>query len=201
MCARSAAFSATRRATPGRVILPAPVDWTTDIVEAMFKYGTSRVQFGAGVLRLVLLQRRKHPHVPECLRLPATAGRAGVEYPDAYGRAALEPDNSYLQFKAYGGMNFTPSTRLTADFSYGKMEQDEALLPYTVNPDLVVHTPVPLASLDAEVNTTMLNLRLTSQLARRLGLARQLPLRRPRQQDATRSLSLHRRRFAGPAPL
>jgi MtrB/PioB family decaheme-associated outer membrane protein len=51
------------------------------------------------------------------------------------------------------------------------MEQDEALLPWSVNPDLVVHTPVPLSSADAEVDTTMLNLRLTSQLARRLGLA------------------------------
>ena len=30
---------------PRSVILPAPVDWTTDIVEAMFRYATSRVQF------------------------------------------------------------------------------------------------------------------------------------------------------------
>jgi MtrB/PioB family decaheme-associated outer membrane protein len=51
------------------------------------------------------------------------------------------------------------------------MEQDDALLPYTVNPILVVNTPVPLASLDGKVDTTMFNARFTSQLARPLSLA------------------------------
>jgi len=155
---------------PRSVILPAPVDWTTDIVEAMFRFANSRTQFGAGFYGSFFSNDESTFRFQNAYGY-RNGWAPGVQFPDAYGRVALEPDNSYLQFKAYGGMNFTPSTRLTADFSYGKMKQDEALLPYTVNPDLVVHTPVPLASLDAEVNTTMLNLRLTSQLARRLGLA------------------------------
>jgi MtrB/PioB family decaheme-associated outer membrane protein len=155
---------------PRSVILPAPVDWTTDIVEAMFKYSTSRVQFGAGVYASFFSNDETTLTFQNAYGY-RNGWAPGVEYPDSYGRTALEPDNSYVQLKAYGGMNFTNSTRLTADLSYGKMQQDEALLPYTVNPDLDVHTPVPLASLDAEVNTTMLNLRLTSQLARRLALA------------------------------
>ena len=155
---------------PRSVILPAPVDWTTDIVEAMFRYSTSRVQFGAGVYASFFSNGE------DSLTFQNAYGyrngwAPGVQYPQSYGRIGLEPDNSYVQLKIYGGMNFTPSTRLTADFSYGKMQQDEALLPYTVNPDLEVHTPLPLESIDAEINTTMLNLRLTSQLARRLGLA------------------------------
>lgn len=155
---------------PRSVILPAPVDWTTDIVEAMFRFANSRTQFGAGFYASFFSNDESTFRFQNAYGY-RNGWAPGVEYPDSFGRVALEPDNSYLQFKAYGGMNFTPSTRLTADFSYGKMEQDEALLPYTVNPDLVVHTPVPLQSLNAEVNTTMLNLRLTSQLARRLGLA------------------------------
>ena len=155
---------------PRSVILPAPVDWTTDILEAMFKYSTSRVQFGAGVYASFFSNDETTLTFQNAYGY-RNGWAPGVEYPDSYGRAALEPDNSYVQLKAYGGMNFTNSTRLTADLSYGKMQQDEALLPYTVNPDLDVHTPVPLASLDAEVNTAMLNLRLTSQLARRLALA------------------------------
>jgi MtrB/PioB family decaheme-associated outer membrane protein len=155
---------------PRSVILPAPVDWTTDVIDAMFNYATSRLQFGVGVYASFF------SNAENTLTFQNAYGyrngwAPGVEYPDAHGRLALEPDNSYVQFKAYGGMNFTPSTRLTADFSYGKMQQDDSLLPYTVNPNLEVHTPVPLSSLDAEINTTMLNLRLTSQLARRLGLA------------------------------
>jgi len=155
---------------PRAVILPAPVDWTTDTIEAMFKYASGRVQFGAGVYASFFSNGE------ETLTFQNAYGyrngwAPGIQYPDAYGRLALEPDNSYVQFKTYGGINLTPSTRLTADFSYGKMEQDESLLAYTVNPDLVVHTPVPRESLDASISTTMLNLRLTSQLARRLGLA------------------------------
>ena len=155
---------------PRSVILPAPVDWTTDIVEAMFRYSTSRLQFGAGVYAS-FFSNGEDSLVFQNAYGYRNGWAPGVEYPQSYGRIGLEPDNSYVQFKMYGGMNFTSSTRLTADFSYGKMQQDEALLPYTINPDLVVHTPLPLESVDAEINTTTLNLRLTSQLARRLGLA------------------------------
>jgi MtrB/PioB family decaheme-associated outer membrane protein len=154
---------------PRAVILPAPVDWTTDIIEAMFHYGTARAQFGIGFYasffgndESTLTFQNAYGNL--------SAWDSSVEYPGSQGRFALEPDNSYLQFKAYGAMNFSRSTRLTADFSSGKMEQNERLLPYTVNPELDVHTPVPLTRLDGKVNTMMLNLRLTSQLARRLGL-------------------------------
>jgi MtrB/PioB family decaheme-associated outer membrane protein len=152
------------------VILGAPVDWTTDIVEAMFEYTTSRIQFGAGAYASFFTNDESTFTFQNAYGY-RNGWAPGVEYPDSYGRVALEPDNSYLQFKAYGGINLTPSTRVTADFAYGMMEQDEALLPWSVNPELLVHTPVPLTAADAEVDTTMLNLRLTSQLARRLGLA------------------------------
>lgn len=155
---------------PRGALLAAPVDWTTDTVEAMFNYSTSRIQFGVGAYASFFSNDENSLTFQNAYGY-RTGWAPGVEYPDSYGRIALEPENSYLQFKTYGGINLSPSTRLTADFAYGKMEQDETLLPWTVNPDLVVHTPVPRNSLDAEVNTTMLNLRLTSQLARALGLA------------------------------
>ena len=157
-------------ANPRGVILPAPVDHSTDIVEAMFNYGTSRLQFGFGIYASffnnhddTLSFQNPYSHL--------TSWDDSVAFPGSQGRTALEPDNSYIQIKAYGGMNFSSTTRLSAAFSYGKMKQDDDLLPYSINPDLVVHTPVPLSSLDAKINTTMFNLRLTSQLARRLGLA------------------------------
>ncbi len=157
-------------ANPRGVILPAPVDQTTDIVEAMFAYGTSRLQFGFGIYASffnnhdeTLTFQNPYSHL--------TSWDDSVAFPGSLGRTALEPDNSYIQFKAYGAMNFSSTTRLSAAFSYGKMKQDDDLLPYTINPDLVVHTPVPLSSLDAKINTMMFNVRLTSQLARRLGLA------------------------------
>ena len=160
----------TNFVNPRGVILPAPVDWSTDIVEAMIGYQTSRLQFRFGVLASFF-----NNHDDTLIFQNAFGHNGswadGVQYPESTGRIALEPDNSYVQFRAMGAVNFGSATRLTADFYFGKMKQDDALLPYTINPDLVVDTPVPLTKLDAKINTTMFNARLTSRLARRLGLA------------------------------
>lgn len=155
---------------PRGVILPAPVNFTTDNIDAMFNFEGNRVQAGIGTYLSFFNNDQTS------LTWQNAYGRqadwaAGVEYPDAQGRLALEPDNSYLQLKGYLGFNLTPGSRLTADASFGRMEQNDTLLPYTVNPELLVHTPVPLVSLDGEIETTLVNLRYTTNLGRRLGLA------------------------------
>ena len=152
------------------VILPAPVDYTTDTLEAMIGFGTARAQINFGVYAS-FFSNSEETLVFQNPYSSQSQWADGVEYPDSQGRSALEPDNSYLQFRVNGGLNLGSSTRLTADFSFGTMKQNDALLPYTINPDLLVHTPVPLQKLDAKIDTTMVNLRLTSRLMRRLGLA------------------------------
>jgi len=154
---------------PRGVILPAPVDWTTNTAEAMFRYASGTAQFGFG------LYTSFFGNDTDSLTFQNAFGRQSqwadsVEYPGARGRFALEPDNSYIQIKAYGGINLTRSSHLTADVSHGVMKQNDTLFPYSVNPNLVVNDPLPLQSLDAKVKTTMVNVRLTSQLARSLGL-------------------------------
>jgi MtrB/PioB family decaheme-associated outer membrane protein len=151
-------------------LIPAPVDWNTDNISAMFDYTAGRAQFGLGIYASffkndesrLIWQNAFGQHV---------GWEDGVGYPNGQGQMAMEPDNSYLQFKAYGGMNFNAKTRLTADFSYGKMEQDDAFLPFSINPALNAPIPLPQANADAEINMTMFNLRLTSQFAPRWNLA------------------------------
>ncbi len=154
---------------PRAVILPAPMDYATDTIEAMFEYGNSRMQFGFGAYAS-FFSNDQSALVWQNAFGRVSAWAESVSFPGSQGRLALEPDNRYLQVKAYGGLNLTPSTRIMANLAFGQMKQDEPLLPYTINPDLMVHTPVPLDRLDARINTTLFNLRLTSQLARRLGL-------------------------------
>ncbi len=150
--------------------IAAPVDWNTDNFEAMFSYANGRFQFGAGIYASFFKNDEKTVSWETAF---GKVGRwdAGTGFPEGSGQIALEPDNSYLQFKMYGGMNFARGTRLTADFSYGSMEQDDAFLPYTINENLRVRTPLPQSNADAKINMTMLNLRLTSRLARSLNLA------------------------------
>ncbi len=154
---------------PRGMILLAPVDWTTDTLEVMFAYATPGLQFSAGVYASFF------GNGESTLIFQNPYGRQsqwadGVSYPDSQGRIALEPDNRYLQFLANGAVNFNATTRLTATFSRGWMKQNESLLPYTINPDLAVHIPVPLASLDARVDTLTFSARLSSRLSRRLRL-------------------------------
>jgi len=152
------------------MILPAPVDYATDNIEAMFNYGTARLQFGFGVYASFF-----NNDDTSLIWQNAYGRNEGwayeVSYPNSQGRLALEPDNRSIQYKAYGSYNLAPSTRISADVAFGQMKQDEVLLPYTINSDLVVHTPVPLDSLNAKIDTTMFNIGVTSQLARRLNVA------------------------------
>jgi len=151
------------------VEIPAPVDWNTDNFSLMFNYENGRAQFGVGMYASFF------NNDTSSLSWQNAYGKIGnweqgVAFPDGFGQMALEPDNQYLQFKAYGGFIFNAKTRLTADFSWGAMKQDDAFFPYTINPDLRVREDLPLDNADAKINTTLLNLRLTSRLARRLNL-------------------------------
>jgi MtrB/PioB family decaheme-associated outer membrane protein len=151
------------------VEIPAPVNWTTDNFSLMFNYAEGRFQFGAGMYASFF------NNDTTSLSFQNAFGKVGnweqgVAYPDGFGQMALEPENSYLQFKAYGGMIFNPKTRLTADLSWGTMKQDDAFYPYTINPELRVREDLPRTDADAKIDMTQFSLRLTSRLARRLNL-------------------------------
>jgi MtrB/PioB family decaheme-associated outer membrane protein len=151
------------------VEIPAPIDWTTDNFTVMFNFADGRIRFGAGLYASFF-----NNDAPS-LSWQNAYGKVGnwdqgVAFPNGTGLMALEPENSYLQFKTYGGFIFNAKTRLTADLTWGTMEQDDVFFAYSVNPDLRVRSDLPRSSADAKVDTTHFNLRLTSRLARRLNL-------------------------------
>lgn len=151
------------------VEIPAPVNWQTDSFNLMFNYANGRAQFGAGLYASFFNNDTTSLTWQNAFGKVGNWGD-GVAFPEGFGLMALEPENSYLQFKAYGGFIFNAKTRLTADLSWGTMEQDDAFYPYTVNPNLRVREDVPLPDADAKIDMTHFNLRLTSRLARRLNL-------------------------------
>jgi MtrB/PioB family decaheme-associated outer membrane protein len=149
--------------------LVAPVNWKTDSFTVMFNYSNGRAQFGAG------LYGSFFNNDDTSLTWQNAYGKVGnwekgVAYSDGYGRMALEPENSYLQLKAYGGFIFNARTRLTADLSWGSMKQNDAFLPYTINPALRVREDLPRTDADAKIDTLFFNTRFTSRLTRRLAL-------------------------------
>jgi len=74
------------------------------------------------------------------------------------------PDNDAWSINFAGGYNFDNATRLTANVTYGHMNQNEAFLPYSINAnlyDVPAEANLPRASLDGEVENTFINVNLT----------------------------------------
>ncbi|MBI3015400.1 MAG: MtrB/PioB family outer membrane beta-barrel protein, partial [Candidatus Tectomicrobia bacterium] len=85
-------------------------------------------------------------------------------------RAALYPDNQAHRFSLSGGIHLPMKSRFVGTVSYSLMRQDQDLLPYTINSAIATPNGLPRSSADARANNFLLNLVLTNQAIRNLGL-------------------------------
>ena len=74
----------------------------------------------------------------------------------AFGVRPLPPDNRYHNVSGMVGGELPLDSRLTATLSYGRLEQNETLLPYSYNIDQIAVKALPRATADALVTTTNL---------------------------------------------
>jgi MtrB/PioB family decaheme-associated outer membrane protein len=85
-------------------------------------------------------------------------------------RQAQEPDNSFQQFVFSGAYRATTwNTVLAFSLAAGSGEQNDTLLPYTINPDINA-SALPVTSLDAKVDTGNYALTVTSRPTDRIRL-------------------------------
>ena len=107
----------------------------------------------------------------------ATPAGAGLSYNlnsalSGFGRLALPPSNSFNQWQATGGWNFSPwKTRLTGTFAYSMMRQNDSFLPYTIN-NAAIATPIalPRGSLEGGINNTLVDVSLFTRPLSKLSL-------------------------------
>jgi MtrB/PioB family decaheme-associated outer membrane protein len=79
------------------------------------------------------------------------------------GRHAQEPDNRFQQVTLSGSYAFSPMDTIVAfSAATGRGEQNDDLLAYTINPDVVAGA-LPASSLNAEVDTTNFALTVTAR--------------------------------------
>lgn len=141
-------------------ILPKPVDTTTDEIDASITYTTKK-----GLLSLAYYGSffdSRHPSIT--WENPFTPLVPGSER----GRSALAPDNQAHQITLSGTYQLSLQTQASGMLSFGRMTQDEAFIPATINANMA--RPLPLSSLDAKVKTSRLHLRLHSRLKPKLTL-------------------------------
>lgn len=151
--------------TPRTALIPEPVDYETNELEAAVQYATRTYQVKA-FYHLSLFsndnQALTWPNPYQQIAGWATSPFTG--FPTGVGQLALPPDNQAHQLGVNGGYNFSPATRLGFSFALGRMTQDEQFLPYAVTPGIVINTPLPRSSLDGKVNTTLASVNVTSRV-------------------------------------
>ncbi|HTQ75550.1 MAG TPA: MtrB/PioB family decaheme-associated outer membrane protein [Burkholderiales bacterium] len=141
--------------------LVAPVDYSTDDLEAYASYAVSKWQ----VRFAYQVSMFKDDNTALRWDNPFAEVLAGA----TVGQLGLPPSNQFHQVSATGAYQFTDDTRGTASVALGRMEQDEAFLPATINPT-IPPVALPRSSLQGLVDTTKVDLKLVSALSEKWGL-------------------------------
>jgi MtrB/PioB family decaheme-associated outer membrane protein len=129
-------------------ILPAPVQYTTDIFDMDLTWAGKRSQVQLGFMS------SKFDNGYSSLSWENPFNSAPQH---SFFRAALEPGNKFYQFNLSGNYYFTPKISMSGQAAMGRLKQNEPFLPYTSNP-VYGDLPLPRASLDAQLDTSTYNL-------------------------------------------
>ncbi len=130
-------------------ILPDPIDQTTDQYNVSLNYTGDKAFFQVAYYGSVF-----HNDVQ-------SVTWADANDPTKTATMASAPDNAFHQILLTGGYNFTPTTKLVLNASYGRNTQDEQFVTLGQNNQLPLG--VPRSSLDGLVVTKAFNARLTSK--------------------------------------
>lgn len=154
-----AALFGTNGGNPGAAIIPEPIDYKTDTFDVSLGYTGKKGQVLASYHLSLFdndLKSITFDNIYASTRWAPTAS-----WPGGNGSIGLPPDNRAHRLRFSGRYLVNATTRATANLSWSRITQDQAFLDFTVNPDLVVTTPLPRASLDGEINTLLANLSVT----------------------------------------
>jgi MtrB/PioB family decaheme-associated outer membrane protein len=139
-------------------LLPMPFEYVTDEVDFAVRYGADN----SYVALSWYLSDFQNDNTALSWEQPFT-GAAGA---DTLAQAQA-PESRFQQLTLAGGYSFPElRTVMSLSASMGQITQDTQLLPYTSNTVLPV-TPLPRASLDAEVDTTNVAAGITSRIFRK----------------------------------
>jgi MtrB/PioB family decaheme-associated outer membrane protein len=88
----------------------------------------------------------------------------------AYGVRPLPPDNRLHNVSAAFGGDLPLDSRITASVGYGRLEQNETLLPYSFNNDRLAVRTLPRSTAEGLINTVSFNADYVIAPVRRLNL-------------------------------
>lgn len=151
----------TNGGNPAAAIVPEPIDYRTDTLDTSIGYVGKRGQFLASY-HLSLFDNDQRSFEFDNL-YASTRWAPAASWPDGVGSIGLAPDNQAHRLKILAAYLVDPTTRATASISYSRMTQDQTFVDFTVNPGLLVATPLPRASLEGRIDSFLANLTVASR--------------------------------------
>jgi MtrB/PioB family decaheme-associated outer membrane protein len=142
-------------------LLPEPIDYETDIVNATLSYAGKSGQLGLGYQMSLFNNAYNSLNWQDPFN------------PAASGSMSLAPDNEFHQLSLSGGYYLPYRSHLTGLISMGRMTQNQNFQDYTINPN-ATQSALPRDSLDGEVWLTTAQLKLASRPADKLRLTAEL---------------------------
>ncbi len=147
---------------------PAPVDFRTNRIDLGVEYSSQRAHLRLGFNSSWF-----------------NNGQSSIRWENPFSpigstellRAALEPDNDFHQFSLAGSFTLTPKLRFSGRAAIGRGRQDDAFVPYSINPDFD-DLLLPRVSLNGKIDSSTLNLaaRVTARLSRKLKLSARIKI-------------------------
>ncbi|HEY5776933.1 MAG TPA: MtrB/PioB family decaheme-associated outer membrane protein, partial [Xanthomonadales bacterium] len=128
-------------------ILPAPIDYTTDLFDMALSWANKRAQVELGFIS----SKFDNGNSSLTWQNPFSSQPEHSSF-----RAALEPGNKFYQFNLSGAFAVTSWIKLSGQAAIGRLTQDDPFLPYTINP-LYSDLPLPRSSLDGKLDTSTYN--------------------------------------------
>ena len=152
--------------TSGLGYFAQPIDYDTDRYDLTAAYGTERyqVQFGYMFSKFtdnITSFNAQNPFALGALNAAGNFSGNGATPAGVTAPFSLPPSNSAHQAKVLLGYNFSPTTRINANFAYGVMMQNQAYVTNSGFPGLI--ETQPRSSLDGLVQTMYGNIAFVTQ--------------------------------------
>lgn len=144
----------------GAVIVPEPINYTTDQYEAIARYTGEKLQAQFGYYASLFRNANN----------ALTWDNLFTGTGNATGRYGLPPDNEFHQLNASASYALSKDTRLSGNLSLGRMSQNDMFLPYSTAGSTLPEVSPASGSLHGKVYTTNASLKLNTKLMPKLSL-------------------------------
>jgi len=157
-----APVQAKNPATRKTLLVPEPINYTTDLFDALARYANDKLQMQVGYHVSLFDNANRSLTFDNLYQNPNST--LGAD--NATGRLGMMPANQFHQVKASGGYTLSKDARLTGNLSLGRATQNEAFLTY----DTATNTMPATTSLNGRIDTTHADVKLNTKLTHALKL-------------------------------